>query len=332
LGGIKIIRSAVGSSAGVDLIQEFQKRGVKVVGIDCSPLSAGLFVADKGYVVPKGDAEGFIDTLLGIIARERPQGLLTGPEEEIITISKNKRLLESKGVVTFLPDFNVARIFTDKKNAQDFFKSHGLPAAREFKRDEVENADFPLVVKPRRGRGSRGVSVVRSTSELDTCLKRTEGAIIQEKLEGVEYTVDVLNDLEGNNLSIVPRARLQVESGISTKGVTVADGEVVDVVKKITQEVTIPGPCCVQGFKTDEGFRLTEVNLRIGGGAMLSMKADPSILENIIRMASGKEPMESRGFKEGLVMLRHYNGRFVDLNNNPLSGEMVKVLKKRGVI
>ena len=42
--------------------------------------------------------------------------------------------------------------------------------------------------------------------------------IIQEYLPGKEYTVDVLSDLDGNSLLAIPRERIEVKAGISSKG------------------------------------------------------------------------------------------------------------------
>ena len=37
------------------------------------------------------------------------------------------------------------------------------------------------------------------------------------------------------------------------------------------------------------------------------MKADPSIILNLIKLIRGEQPTQSRGFKEGMVMLRYYS-------------------------
>jgi len=326
-----LIRSAVGCPAGVDLIKEFQRRGVTVIGMDCSPFSAGLFAADKGYVVPRGDSPEFLSVLKNIINDERPQGILTGPEEEIIMISRHKAELESLGVIAFVPDLEVTKIFTDKQETKKFFESAALPTAKGFRLDEIKAADFPLFIKPRKGRGGTGAKKLSRLTELEEAISGIDGPLVEKHLDGTEYTIDVLNDLEGKNLSIVPRVRLEVDSGISTKGITVNDKEIIGLVGKLMGKTRIPGPCCVQGFRTGDGFFFTEVNLRLGGGSMLAAKADPSFIENIISMLKGEKPRKSEGFRAGLLMLRHHENVFVDVGDNAFSGEMDALLKKRGI-
>jgi carbamoyl-phosphate synthase large subunit len=74
---------------------------------------------------------------------------------------------------------------------------------------EVHDLGFPCVVKPRRGRGSRGFALLHSAEELAAylVLARREPAdfVIQEALEGTEYTVSVVAVDDGRTLAVVPK-------------------------------------------------------------------------------------------------------------------------------
>ena len=48
---IRIIKTSVGSVGKVTLIRELQKNGVFVIGTDMNPMSSGLYISDKKYVV-----------------------------------------------------------------------------------------------------------------------------------------------------------------------------------------------------------------------------------------------------------------------------------------
>ena len=89
----------------------------------------------------------------------------------------------------------------------------------------------------------------------------------------------------------------------------------------------IPGPCCAQGFRTSEGFFFTEVNLRLGGGCILSVHADASFMSNILKMLEGETPTQSTGFKEDLLMLRHYDNVFLEIEDSPFSAEIKQALE-----
>lgn len=305
---LTIIRSAVGCLSAMALIDELKKEGVKVIGIDCNPLSAGLYLCDKGYVVPRGDDPRFLEEILKICDIEKPDAILSGPEEEILVLSKNKGLFAERNILVLCPDYDTVRICADKIETNRILKNLDIPIPEIYGK---ENIKFPCIVKPRFGRGGREVFKAEDAHELEYYSKRVTDPIVQEFVEGTEYTVDTFADLDGNPLSIVPRVRLQVESGISVKGMTVYDEEIINYCNKIVRELKLVGPSCIQCIRGDKGLKFTEINPRFGGGSILSIKADPTIIPNLVRIVRGETLVPNKGFKQDLTMLRYYSEVFV---------------------
>ncbi|MBI4895175.1 MAG: ATP-grasp domain-containing protein [Candidatus Aenigmarchaeota archaeon] len=306
---IKIIRSAVGSMPSWGLIKELTKNNVDIVGIDSSPISFGLYLLKKSYVVPKGNDPNFINSLINIVKKETPDAIISGPEEEILNISKNKSLLENSGMLVLCPDFESVEICANKRKTYKFFKNNNIPTPEIF--DEEKRVKFPCVVKPIFGRGGAGVYVANNQEELRYYLSKSKDFIIQEYVAGTEYTVDVLADRDGNSLSIVPRIRLGIESGVSVKGKTVYDKKIINYVQLIVKKLKLFGPSCIQCIKSSDSLKFIEINTRFGGGSILSMKADPTIVQNLIRIIRGETPRKNRTFKRNLIMLRYYSEMFL---------------------
>lgn len=302
-----IIRSGAGCLSTGALTTRLRKERVRVIGLDCNPMSAGLHLADTGYVVPRGDEPGFLDEVVRICETEKPDAMISGPEEELLVLSKNKDMLEERGVLLLCPDFDTVKVCADKLETHHKLSSYAVPTPRIY---QIEEAKFPCIIKPRFGRGGRDIYKANDREELAFFLPKVSQPVVQEFVEGTEYTVDVFADLAGNPLSIVPRVRLQVESGISVKGVTVFDEEIISYCRQIAESLKLIGPSCIQCLKTDERLVFIEINTRFGGGSALSMEADPTIVPNLVRMARREPPVPSRGFKQGLVMLRYYNEVF----------------------
>lgn len=308
-GKVTIIRSAVGSMPSWGLIEELQNAGVNVIGIDSNSLSFGLYLLKWNYVVPSGDDPNYISEILKIIDKEQPDAILSGPEEELLTLSKNKGKIEERGTLLLCPDYEYVEICVDKKKTNDVFKRIGIPTPEIF--TDPDSVKFPCITKPRFGRGSSDIYMVENEDDLHFYLKKVNEPVIQEFVQGEEYTVDILADKEGDALSIVPRLRLGTESGISVKGKTVYDKEIIDYCKRIAKKLKLFGPSCIQCIRNDDGVKFIEVNTRFGGGSILSIKADPTIIPNLIKMIKREKPEPSRGFKEGLVMMRYHSEVFV---------------------
>jgi carbamoyl-phosphate synthase large subunit len=60
--------------------------------------------------------------------------------------------------------------------------------------------------------------------------------------------------------------------------------------------------------------KFIEINTRFGGGSILSIKADPTILINLIKLIKGEKTDPSVNFKEALTMMRYYSEIFVNKN------------------
>jgi len=306
---LTVIRTAVGCPASVGLIKELRKRGVKIVGTDCNPLSAGFYFCDKSYVVPKGNDPKFLKEILKICETEKPKAIISGPEEEILALSKNKKLFEKRNIIVLVSDYKTAKICADKVATYNFFIRENIPTPKIYNKDNIR---FPLIIKPRFGRGTTDVYKVKNKEELNFFLKKVKNPILQEYIKGTEYTVDIFSDFRGEPLSIVLRIRIQVESGISVKGKTVYNKEIIGFCKKIAEKLKLIGPSCIQCIKNNIGPKFIEVNPRFGGGSNLSIKADPTIVSNLMRMIKRKKTIKSRGFKEGITMLRYYSEIYTD--------------------
>jgi len=300
-----ILRTAVGSPPAMGLVHRLKAEGVRVIGVDSSPLSAGLYLTDNAYVVPRGDDPRFLEEILRICDVENPRMIISGPEEEVLTLSKNKQSF--KNVVLLCPDYETASVCANKIKTYEYLERLDIPIPRIYSPDK---AVFPCIVKPAFGRGGRGVFKAETEHEIELFMKKVPNPIVQEYLNGQECSVDTLADLNGTPLSIVPRLRIEVESGVSMKGVTFYDKELINTCQRIVESFKLVGPACMQCIKQDDGYKFTEINTRFGGGSILSINADPSVVSNIIRMATGMTPLPSSGFTADLVMLTYYSTIF----------------------
>jgi len=309
---IKVIRTAAGSSVSWGLIDALRKNGIEVVGVDSKELSFVFHLLKKWYVVPRGDDSNFIDRMLEIIDKEKPDAIISGPETELLALSKNKDRIEKSGTLILCPPYDSVKICADKIKANSTVRNLDIPLPDFY--EDFDSVKYPCIIKPRFGRGSVGINIARNEKEFKFYLDNFEDFVVQEFVEGEEYSVDILADQEGNSLSIVPRLRVETDSGVSTKGITVNDEELIGYCRKIVKDLKLFGPSCIQFIRGREGFRFLEINARFGGGSILSIKADPSILQNLIRLIKGEKTIPSNGFKEGVTMMRYYSEIFVDQN------------------
>ena len=267
---IRILKTSVGSVGKVTLIRELQKNGVFVIGTDMNPMSSGLYISDKKYVVPHGANSNFIQSIIDICKIEKPNLILANDEYEAQRLSENKKLFEEMGIILFCSDFDVIKTCFDKNKTKKFLNSINVPTPKIF---TSKNAQFPCIIKPSSGSGSEDVYLVHDENELKFYLSKVEkvssNPIIEEYIKGDEFSVDILSDLNSEPLSIIPRIRIQTESGISTKSIIKNEKTIINFCKKISKELKLKGPSCVQCIKNKSGIKFIEINNRFGGGSIL---------------------------------------------------------------
>jgi carbamoyl-phosphate synthase large subunit len=143
-------------------------------------------------------------------------------------------------------------------------------------------------------------------------LDRVDDPIFQTRVSGREFTVDVLVDRQGVVAGAVPRWRIETKAGISTKGSTFDDPEVIEVASAAATCLGLEGAVNVQGF-VDRGGRvwIIELNPRVSGGLSLTQAAGADFVGELVRGTRHEliRPERLR-FEPGVTMRRYFEEVF----------------------
>ena len=303
-----LLRSAAGSPPTVTQYRAFQALGCRIVAVDCEERSVGFHFADAAYVVPRVGEGGYLDRMLEICRLEAVDLFLPALDEELVLCAQNRARFEALGTRVLVSPPDALRTCTDKWLTYSFFRDLGVPTPRTVPAGGYREGLFrgyPLVVKPRWGRGGTGVHVARDHREAAFFASYVEDALVQEHCPGEEYTIDVLADLESEVRVFSPRRRLAVDSGISSKGATVWREELLPPVRRLTRALGLVGPVNVQCF-VDGAPLFTEINARLAGTAILSQAAGVPYFQGILALARGAEPVSWLEPAEATVMFRYW--------------------------
>jgi carbamoyl-phosphate synthase large subunit len=262
---MKILVEGIGSMVFGTQIKYYRELGWEIVGIDITGYSFGVYQVDKAYLVPKYSEDDCWIKIEEIIEKEEIDLVFPTVNEGLISWSRNKKKYkELYDTDVIISDENVIDVCVDKWKTFCFFKQIGVPTPETSLELEYE------FLKPRIGRGSTGICL---KSEIKTSQSKMQGYISQEMVTGEEYTIDVLCDFNSNPIYIIPRKRLETESGVSVKGVTVYDGDMLELVETIIEKLKPIGVINIQCFKNRQEIKFIEINPRLAGGSSLSFAA-----------------------------------------------------------
>lgn len=303
-------------SAGrrVELIECF-KNARKALGItgnvvaaDCSELAPALYFADKTVIVPRISEEmAYIKAIVETCNKERISLVVPTIDTELLLLAQNRDNIEAQTEARVLiSSLDIIKICRDKIKTQEYMESHGFLVPRLLQEDELKGDDlhFPLFIKPLDGSSSMNAYKVHNKNELDTYLRMIRNPMVQEFMEGEEYTVDVFLDFQGNIITIVPRVRMATRSGEIAKGKIVRDVEIVKDVTRLMNELKPIGHITVQCMKTKRGIEYIEINPRFGGGAPMSIMAGADSCKNLYRLLCGEKLTYNEEYRDNVTFLR----------------------------
>lgn len=302
---IKVLIVPAGSRITLGIIKFLKKeKNIRIISADLDKLAPSLYLSDKGYLISSfSDEKRFWEDLKKIIKKEKIDIVIPALDPLLIKFAKSKKFFDNLNTKLLISPPKTIFLARDKWQTYKLLKNI-IPLPKSFIEKEKVNIPYPLFIRPRAGSGSVDTFKVNSKDELNFYYKKIKNPIIQEYLEGKEYTVDCLADMEGKLLCCIPRIRLETKAGVSIKGKAVENKKIKEIAKKISQKIKFTGPFFFQLKGENDMLKLIEVNPRFGGGMPLSATAGPNIYLLSVKLFLGKKIKKIPKIKYGLYFTR----------------------------
>jgi carbamoyl-phosphate synthase large subunit len=288
-----------------------------IVATDMQLSAPALQIADVKIKVPAVNDPNYIAVIIEICKMYHIDAVLSLNDLELPILAKNKTCFETLGVELIISDLDIIDICFDKYKTAKWVKSIGLDAPKTYLGlESVKDAllarevSFPLFMKPRWGSGSIGLETVENMEELyfyyeflKKKIKKTilatvsvgdEYIMIQEKLFGVEFGLDVMNNLKGENVGVSVKKKLSMRAGETDKAMTIDSPDLRRIGKSIGQSLKHIGNLDVDIMQRGNGdFCVIEMNPRFGGGYPFSHEAGVNLPMAIIKWIRGEQVDDS---------------------------------------
>ncbi|WP_222983919.1 ATP-grasp domain-containing protein [Flagellimonas meishanensis] len=269
-----------------------------VMAADSQLTAPALVDADLAIQVPSIYNKDYILILKKLVREHEIDAIISLNDLELPILSKHKDALESEGAKVIISDTGVIDIAFDKYKTFNFFKNLGIGTPKTYLTvDEVVQAieqgevTYPLIIKPRWGSASIAIDIAENEDELrlayilqtlkvkKSILKDASAAdiersiLIQEKIDGEEYGIDILNDFEGNHYGSFIRKKMAMRSGETDKAISVINAEFSRTARIIAENTRHIGNMDCDFFVKDGQVYYLEMNPRFGGGYPFSHEA-----------------------------------------------------------
>lgn len=296
------------AEAGIDLT---------VIAGDVEPeMSAACQLADRSYAVPRCTKPEFIDAMIDICRENAVDLIVPTIDTELEILSGNISRFEAIGTRVHVSDPGTIAIVRDKQKTMEVLHAAGVPVPLTADPAQVaaapDNWSWPLFLKPRGGSASQGLQVVSSVEEIRD--KYDQPVILQELIDGPEYTVNVFVDSTGTMRCAVPHERLRIRAGEVEKGITRRRADLERLASAIVEAMPgLRGVFCFQALiDPQHGPRIIEINARFGGGYPLADRAGAKFCRWLLEEISDQPSTAANDWSPGIIMIRYDEAVFVE--------------------
>jgi biotin carboxylase len=303
----------------LSLIRLARRLGHHVIGADFNPRAPGVAECSEFIEVSTNDVDG----LANAVHKTRADAITTSGSEVSL---KATAAVAARLKLPFHADPETIRRCQEKDAMRAGYEAGGVPVPPFGRCETLADArafvaahGFPVVIKPSRGWGQRGVARVDDESELavafDGAMAQSKSAglamvVIEAFLEGGEYSVNGWIE-EGGLVSYCVTERITVP-GKRPLGVMVAElypsglsandeARVVEAARAGAQALGhTRGPCYSQVMLGPRGAYLLETAARMGGGFdadVTRLASGVDLYERVLGIALGDGALERAGKK-----------------------------------
>ena len=176
---------------------------------------------------------------------------------------------------------------------------------KKSNRSTHSGTDF--IVKSRYGSGSRGLLSVPA-GQLDVAVRSaaagaydrdgqslavqhdgTDHVVVQPRLTGQEFGVDVISDLDGSYASVLVRRKLAMRAGETDSAMTMDPDPFAELAQSIARAVPHRGLIDTDVIQDEKGrLWVIDVNPRFGGGYPFSHKSGADVPAAYVAWATGR--------------------------------------------
>lgn len=298
----------------VEYFKEALAGSGKVYAGNSGAISSAFYYADECVVTPLIYDKEYIPFLLEYCKKKQITIIVPLFDIDLFVLAQSKNMFKEQGISIIVSSESVIRICNDKWSTYQFCIQNNILTAKTYlnieeaeREIQTKKINFPVVIKPRWGMGSLAIYQADDIDEMkclyQKCRKDIQSTylkyeamidvencvIIQEKLQGQEYGMDIINNLEGEFCCSIIRVKYAMRAGETDCAAIVKMPKMQTIAEKISRVMRHIGNMDVDLFVEEDRVYLLEMNARFGGGYPFSHIAGINLPKAIIKWIKGEK-------------------------------------------
>lgn len=259
---------------------------------DCSSFSAAMHVAPgvHTHLLPpvNENPQYYLYALIKLAERERFDAIFPLSDLDPKILSRHSSTFERIGCRVIVSNSAVVDRCDDKRLTFEFCRAAKLPTPDSWFCAVTYDGPFPVMQKHIFGSGSSGIRRIESRGDLEGFVPGRD--MLQQLIEGEEFGLDILNDLDGNGVAVCAKKKLLMRSGETDKAEIVEDEALLELGRQISAVFRHVGNLDCDVLRDRDGkLYCIDFNPRFGGGYPATHLAGFNYLRAVLNMVR-KQP------------------------------------------
>ena len=344
-----VIVTGVGGIVGQGIIKSLKHNNslkerrvnYKIIGLDASPMSVGLYCVDKGILVPNSTDGKYIQSLINVSKEHNIDAIYVSTDPELDVINKNIQSIEIEtNSKVLINRADVVRIGRDKWHTYQFLKKAGFPTPKtvlpSHVNDLVAEFGFPLVVKPREGFGSKLFHVVHDLDQLEVAITQIRMSgwkpIVQEYIagdkSGSEYSTGIVLSSKRNNIISSITMKKLSRFGQTYKAFIEDNYDVRTLSERVSLAIGSTGAINIQTKVQGDEHKIIEINPRFSASCPIRTIAGVNEPDLVYRDNVLNEEIRVTDYNR-IVCMRYFDEMYIDYStfNKISKHKYIKVIR-----
>lgn len=304
----RILITCAGGSGPIYLAKKLSKK-YDIFLADSNKDNVAPHLGFPFAIIPMGHEDKYLSEVSRLIEKNKIDCIVPGADEELIKVA---RLCEQKRkILSIIPSAEFIGVCLNKKRLMGVLLEENISDLSYFK--EIIKVQYPAIVKPVYGRGSRGVYRIDNKSQLEGYLKlyqkKFEDIIAQPFIFGDEYTVSVIVNNLNKIIGIVSK-KVIYKRGITRAAVTVENSFIEETCCSIVEKMNPQGPFNVQLIMNGGKIYIFEINPRLSTTSVLTDKAFGNEVDLYIKNYNISNIKKNNKIKQNIFLYRYEENIF----------------------
>ena len=263
-------------------------RGIAVHGTDVRRVSAGNHLCDSVHALPYAYDPAYVPAVAALVGELGIDLVIPSTDYETYYLGSHADVI---GAAVAASPPETSAMCLDKYRTYEAFHAHGISFADSVLPSAYSPRHPRIIVKPREGRGSRGIHVDPMHPQ-----SFDDSFVIQEYLDGPELTTTFYVTRTGRLHGAITFVR-ELEAGSTSRcEVTMEHQDAIDqLIAQMLTHFPFRGSCNLQSRVTSAGVIPFEVNCRISGtNSIRSQLGFPDVEYTVDEYLYDREPAAPR--------------------------------------